>query len=77
VGTRCRTDRQTHNSNLPADYLDNALCLIFGDFFIPVSSKYTYYDGDCGSTVVKLLCYKSGRSLVRFKIVSLEFFIDI
>jgi len=33
--------------------------------------------GDRGSTVVKVLCYKSGRSLVRFQLVLLEFFIDI
>ena len=27
--------------------------------------------------MVKVLCYKSGRSLVRFQMVLLEFFIDI
>ena len=33
---------------------------------------------DRGSTVVKVLCYKSeGRWLVRSQLVSLEFFIDI
>ena len=32
---------------------------------------------DRGSTVVKVLRYKIGRSLVRFQMVSLEFFIDI
>ena len=33
--------------------------------------------GDRGSTVVKVLCYKSEESLVRFQAVSLELFIDI
>ena len=33
--------------------------------------------GDRGSTEVKVLCYKSGRSLVRSQMVSLEIFIDI
>ena len=33
--------------------------------------------GDRGSTVVKVLCYKSEGPLVRFQMVSLEFFIDI
>ena len=33
--------------------------------------------GDRGGTVVKVLRYKSKRSLVRFQMVSLEFLIDI
>ena len=33
--------------------------------------------GDRGSTVVKVLCYKIGRSVVRSQMVSFEFFIDI
>jgi len=33
--------------------------------------------GDRCSTVVRVLCYKIGRSLLRFQIMSLEFFIDI
>ena len=36
-------------------------------------SHGTHYTGDRGSTVVKVLCYKS----FRFQLVSLEFFIDI
>ena len=39
--------------------------------------QHTYVFGDHGGTVVKVLCYKSGRSLVRSQMVSLEFFIDI
>ena len=34
-----------------------------------------YYSRDRGSTVVKVLCYKSEG--VRFQMLSLEFFIDI
>ena len=33
--------------------------------------------GDRGSTVVKVLCYKIARPLVRSQLVSLEFFIHI
>ena len=35
--------------------------------------KYLIYKGDRGSTLVKVLCYKSVRS----QLESLEFFIDI
>ena len=38
---------------------------------------YSVIQWDRGSTVVKVLCYKSGSSLVRSQLVSLEFFIDI
>jgi len=44
---------------------------------ISVFTFSTTLAGDRGSTVVKVLCYKVGRSLVRSQLVSVEFFIDI
>jgi hypothetical protein len=32
-----------------------------------------HYMGDRGSSLVKVLCYKIGRSLIRSQLVSLEF----
>ena len=44
--------------------------------YIAIFVRYWNMFGDRGSTVVKVPCY-IGRSLVRFQMVSLEFFIDI
>jgi len=30
----------------------------FGNYFCPVLMGVQYYTGDCGGTVVKVLCYK-------------------
>ena len=38
---------------------------------------YEVRSGDRSGTVVKVLCYKIGSLLVRFQLVSLEFFFDI
>jgi hypothetical protein len=45
-------------------------------------SKEKFYSawiisGVRGGTMIKVLCYKIGRSLIRSQMVSLEFFIDI
>ena len=43
-------------------------------FHIPVIFVYLpSFIGDRGGTVVKVLCYKIGRSLVRSQLVSLDF----
>ena len=44
---------------------------------ISVFTFSTTLAGDRGSAVVKVLCYKVGRSLVRSQLVSVELFIDI
>ena len=37
------------------------------------TAKYVIYQGDRGSTVVKVLCLQIGRSLVRSQLVSVDF----
>ena len=44
--------------------------------FFPSDTLYIY-KGECGSTVVKVLCYKSEGRAVRFQTVSLEFSVYI
>ena len=68
---------QSDNSN---GYLHEDLCTSEIISLGILKMKYVLYktvEGDGGGSVVKVLRYKSDRSLVRSQMVSLEFFIDI
>jgi hypothetical protein len=70
-------DDASHPTRCDVSTVERFISLYYETSFVVAQYK-CYKKGTAdGGTVVKVLCYKSEGHLVRFQMVSLEFFIDI